>query len=351
MVSLLDDPEKINELDSENMLGAVGKFPVNARKALLHAAGADLGGIDNEEYRTLLITGMGGSAVGGLLLRDWLRGTCKIPIIVSRSYHIPRWVGEDVLVFAVSYSGETEETLNQYKEALHKGCKVICFCSGGKLCADASLHNNPLLLLPENYVPRAALASQFYSIAGVAKRMNLIPEEKWAEVEESIKVVESATQSLRKETPVKENTAKILAEQISGLIPYVYGSTLFETVAYRYSTQFNENSKSPAAANFFPEAFHNGVMAAEGKKEIMENVCGVLIRDPREEEPLKSKINRFTDILRGNLGRVAEVEARGRGELARMMSAATIGDYASVYLGILYGKDPTSMESIRKLKK
>jgi glucose/mannose-6-phosphate isomerase len=151
-------------------------------------------------------------------------------------------------------------------------------------------------------------------------------------------------------TPIKDNPAKLLAEGIYGLIPFVFGNKLFETVAYRYCTQFNENSKSPSVSNFFPEAFHNIIMAREGKEEIMNRICGVFINDPLEEELMKSKIKKFKNIFKENIGRLIEIDAIGKGKLARIMSALTIGDYASAYLGILYEKDPNTTESIQKLK-
>jgi len=350
MISLLDDLEKINKYDAENMLRAIGNFPENTRNALLETEKLNLEIIETRELNSLLIIGMGGSAVGGLLLKDWLRGVSRIPIHVSRSYNLPEWVNKNTLVYAVSYSGETEETLTQYKQALAKECQVIAFCSGGTLSKIAEQENNPLVLFPRDYKPRAAIAYQFYSIAHVTHRLGLIPDDKWEEVKESINVVESLIVDLRKEIPLKDNPAKHLAEAIHGLVPFIYGSKLFETVAYRFSTQFNENSKSPAATNFFPEAFHNSIMAAEGEEKLIKNICGVFILDPLEKEPLKSKIKKFRNILEGNLGRIIEVEARGKGELARMMSAVTIGDFASAYLGILYGEDPSTMDSITRLK-
>jgi glucose/mannose-6-phosphate isomerase len=332
------------------MLGAIGKFPENAENALRETEKLSLKNIETRDVYSLLIIGMGGSAVGGLLLKDWLKGSSRIPINVSRSYYLPKWVNKNTLVYAVSYSGETEETISQYKQALAKGCQVVAFCSGGSVSKIAEQENSPLVLFPKNYKPRAAIASQFYSLAHVTHMLGLIPDEKWEEVQESIKVVKSLIIDLRKEIPVKDNPAKYLAEAIHGSIPFIYGSQIFETVAYRFSTQFNENSKSPAAMNFFPEAFHNSIMAAEGEKKLIENICGVFILDPLEKEPLKSKIKKFRNILEGNLGRIIAIEACGKGELARMMSAVTIGDFASAYLGILYGEDPSTMDSITKLK-
>jgi len=155
---------------------------------------------------------------------------------------------------------------------------------------------------------------------------------------------------MKPETPAGSNPGKELAMRIKGYTPYVYGGSLHEGVAYRYQTQFNENSKSPASSSAFPEAFHNSVMAREAPKELLERICALVLRDPQEEEATASRIDKFTELLAERFGRIVKVEARGEGRLARIVSALYIGDFASAYLGLLYGHDPSSNDSIDKLK-
>jgi glucose/mannose-6-phosphate isomerase len=151
--------------------------------------------------------------------------------------------------------------------------------------------------------------------------------------------------------PTDSNPGKALAESIRDYAPYFYGSSIHEGVAYRYCTQLNENSKSLASAGFFPEAFHNSVMAREAPPELLEKACAVIIRDPLEDEATAAKIDRFSELVAERFGGVVEVEAMGEGRLARMISALYVGDFASVYLGMLYGKDPSTNDSIDALKK
>ena len=127
MKSLLDDQEYHNRLDPNGMLNIITDFPKSANKALETIEQINFK-INESEYDSILVVGMGGSAVGGLLLRDWLYDTLRISITVNRDYHLPAWVNEKTLVYAVSYSGNTEETISQFNEALEKGCTIICFC-------------------------------------------------------------------------------------------------------------------------------------------------------------------------------------------------------------------------------
>lgn len=349
MSSVLDDPETYTRLDPDGMLKAITEFPQSARNAIKNTEKTEIN-LDGTQYDSIIITGMGGSAVGGLLLRDWLNDTLKIPVDVSRGYHLPAWVNKKTLVYAVSYSGNTEETLSQYDEAVKLGCRVVCFCSGGKLEQLAKENHQTLVYFPTGQQPRAAIPYQFYNLAGITRKIGLIDDAKWDEVEESIEVVETLCSEMNQKVSSEVNNGKQLANEIKGYVPFIYAPRLFENVAYRYSTQFNENSKSPAATNFYPEAFHNSVMAREGAEEILKGLCAVIIHDPKENKRLNKKIDVSVKLMEETFGKVVTVEAKGESNLARMMSALIQGDYASAYLGLLYGIDPSTTESIRILK-
>jgi glucose/mannose-6-phosphate isomerase len=345
----LDDLDYIRKLDQSNMLKKINDFPSSARKAIENTERIRIK-IRAEDYDSILITGMGGSAVGGLLLKDWLIDTIKIPITVNRSYHLPAWVNENTLVYAVSYSGDTEETLNQYDEAVQKGCTVICFCSGGRLEEKAKQNNQTLIKFPKGHQPRAAIPFQFYNLVGVTRRIGLINDSKWMEVEESINIAEKICEEARQEVIFSKNYCKRLADEIKGYIPFIYAPTLLHNVAYRYSTQFNENSKSPAATNFYPEAFHNSVMSREGPEDLLKRICVVVIHDPKEDPKLNRKIKESVNLMNHTYGKTIVVNAEGESNLARVVSALIKGDYISAYLGLLYGIDPSTTESIRILK-
>ena len=331
------------------MLKAIADFPLSARKALKNIECLDIN-LSGADFSSILVAGMGGSAVGGLLLKDWLFDTLKIPITVNRDYHLPAWVDQNTLIYAVSYSGNTEETLSQYHEALEKGCTVICFCSEGVLEEKTKENRQILVKFPRGYQPRAAIPFQFYSLAGVTRKIGLIDGTKWAEVSESIEVVENYCSEMKPDIPIGSNLGKKLAISIKGYIPLIYAPRLFSSVAYRYSTQFNENSKSPAGSNFYPEAFHNSIMAREGDESLLKTLCAVVINDAKGDKLLNKKMDAAIELMTETFGKLVKIETRGESSLARMMSALIQGDFASSYLGILYGVDPSTMGSIRILK-
>jgi len=343
----LDDLTNIRRVDPRGMLEVITALPESAEDAIEVAEKVDL---KVRRFRNVVVAGMGGSAVGGLLLRDWLQQTSKVPIAVSRDYSLPGFVGRDTLLFAVSYSGGTEETLSAFEEGRVKGAKIVAFTSGNELWNRAKAARITTFKLPAGFQPRAAIAHQFLSLVVAARKVGIV-QDSWWEVREAIDVLKAIREEMRLETPQWSNPAKKLATELHGYIPLVYGGRIHEAVAYRWNTQLNENGKSPAGSSFIPEAFHNAIVAGEADKKLLENVCAVFLLDPTEGEHVTAKTRRFIDIIKPSFGKVLEVQARGEGRLARMLSALYIGDYVSAYLGVLYGKDPSTVESIDRLKR
>ncbi len=347
MDSPLNDLEYLVHIDQRGMLDVITTLPESAEEAIDAAEKVDL---KIRPFKNLIITGMGGSAVGGLLLRDWLQPTSRVPIVVYRDYILPSFVGKDTLLFAVSYSGNTEETLSSFEDGRGKGAKIVAFTSGGELEKRVRSAHIPLFKMPPGFQPRAALAHQFFSLVVAARKAGII-QDSWWEVKEALNVLKELREEMRPENSIKSNPAKRLAEELKSYIPLVYGSHIHEAVAYRWNTQLNENSKSPAGFSIIPEAFHNAIMAGEADRALLSKLCVVFLLDPMEGEHLEAKTRRFINLIKPNFGKVLEVTARGEGRLARILSALYVGDYVSAYLGVLYGKDPSTVESIDRLKR
>jgi len=350
MDTTLDHPEKLEALDRGGMLVALRRFPEGCQEGVEAAERLPLDSLSNRRFKAVAIVGIGGSAIGGQLLQDWLRGSTAIPIYVQRGSHLPGFIDDETLVFAVSYSGNTEETLTALMEALERKCPVIALTSGGRMQAISAERKLPLVSLPVGMRPRAALPNQFFSLATTMRRLGLAPEPQ-EEVDEAFEVLEALRDDIAPEAPTSRNTAKQTALGLRGMVPFVFGPHPFEAVAYRIRTQLNENSKVPAASGSFPEAFHNAVMGCEGPEEVRRSICTLFIRDSKESPEIERKTDVFKRLLESGGGRVLEIRARGMGKLARMFSALYIGDYATAYLGLLYGFDPSSMDSITTLKR
>jgi glucose/mannose-6-phosphate isomerase len=342
----LDDFKSLNTIDPQGMLKTIERFPADCIRAYQNTEKLDLSSI--KEPSSIVISGMGGSAIGGLLLQDWLHDISKIPIIVSRGPQLPGFIDSKTLVIGVSYSGNTEETLNSIQQSTRKKAQIITVTSGGKLLQVSKEEGYPYIKLPLGFQPRAALPYQLFSLIQIAGKLGVF-EDKLNEIDDAIKTLSLLVDKYNCSVPIKDNPAKEIADKIMGHIPFIVTPGFMKSVGYRMSTQFNENSKIPAFASFFPEALHNRIMSVEANRNILEKIYPVIVRDSNEKKNGK-KISAFRDLLREKFGKAMEIKTNGTENLAKMFSIILLGDFSSTYLGILYEKNPTPLESINFIK-
>ena len=317
-------------IDSSNMLKSIEDFPRQCRTALDLAKGMAVSG----KIDRIVVAGMGGSAVGGDLLRIRMNDS-RIPVSVVRDYSIPDYVDENTLFFAVSYSGNTEETLSAYEQAVKKKAKIVAVTSGGQLGSMAK----KVIKIPAGLQPRAALGYLFFPALGVLNNSG-IADVKGSEVEEMLGILEK-TEDFRL-------FGERLAKKLYGKTPIVYASNLFGAVAYRWKTQFNENSKSPAFNHAFAELNHNEIV---GYQLMNKNEwAAIFIRDRNDNERIKLRMDITKEIISTRV-EVEEVFTRGEGTLSRIFSGVYYGDFASYYLALANKVDPTPVTVIENLKK
>ncbi|MGQ9533194.1 MAG: bifunctional phosphoglucose/phosphomannose isomerase [Desulfotomaculales bacterium] len=338
----------MRERDSMDMLGALYSLPEQCARAWELGRAAALPRV----YRVddVMVTGLGGSAIGGDLLRTYAAAVASVPVVVNRDYVLPRHVGSHTLVFAVSYSGNTEETLSAYREAREKGAPVVAITTGGRLGALAEEDGVPLIVVPAGLAPRAATGYLFLPMLAVMSGLGLIaPVEE--EVAEMVAVLTELRSRLEPGVPAAENPAKTLAWELLGNVPVVWGASgTTEVVAQRWKGQFNENAKIAAYWNAFPELNHNEIVGFEHPRQVLDHLYLVILRDPDDHPRVKKRMAITADLVRHRVSGLKEIEAAGRGRLARMYSLIYIGDYTSVYLAFLYGVDPGPVRVIDYLK-
>nr|HID13075.1 bifunctional phosphoglucose/phosphomannose isomerase [Anaerolineae bacterium] len=219
----LDDYARFGELDPNDMLVRIGELPQQCRAAWALVRGLELPPA-YEAVRHVVILGMGGSAIGGTLLQGLVAGECVLPIAVVRDYTLPAFVrGPDYLVIGCSYSGNTEETLSAFEEALERRALPVAVTTGGKLAALAQEEGIPLVRFDYRSQPRAALGYSFTLLLGLLCRLGLLRDYS-ADLEEAARVMEEWQAEIRPQVPTARNAAKRLASQIAGRLPVVYGA-------------------------------------------------------------------------------------------------------------------------------
>lgn len=340
----LDDVDALKRNDPQDMGARIAELPWQCRQAWEIIESQHIPA-DYAQADSVIILGMGGSAIGGDLVRTLVRDLCPVPIFVNRDYDLPRFAGQGTLVIACSYSGNTEETLTAFREASRRGAKLLALTTDGQL---AQMAENPLTF---SYVaqPRATLGFSLIMLLGILTRLGLVPDPA-PDLEEARAVMKGLGSKLRKEVPTSQNAAKRLALLLRGKLPVIYGAQHLAPVARRWKTQFNENGKCFAFFEVLPELHHNTVEAFPYPAELAEK--GVILL-------LTSRLYHPRNILRFQVTEEIldryeiphwSMEAEGRSPLSQVLSTIHFGDYVSLYLAALRGVNPSSVETITYLK-
>jgi len=353
----LDDTEALRAVDKHGMLKLYLGITDNVAKALRLARELEFPeavrlGTGEIRYSFppdgLVVAGMGGSAIGGKLLRDLLWDSSKAPIITCEDYHLPSYIGPRYLLVAISYSGNTEETLSAFVEGLRRKCMTIGISSGGLLdwaCRELGL---PFVKVPSGFPPRGALPFLFLPLLAVADRAGIADVPLLRQAEGLLRLLGDMARELGPEVPVEENKAKELARTAMGTIPVIYGFGPFCSVALRLKTQFNENSKILSFCNCLPGLDHDEIMGWEG--EFTDRFTVIFLRDREEDRQMRLRIEATKELIEEAGPRVVELWARGTNRLEKMFSLIYLGDIASIYLALARGIDPYGLKSIQAVK-
>lgn len=339
----------MRELDEHGMLNVVGRFDKQLEEAVEIGESIKVPGAW-ASVTNVVICGLGGSAIGGDLIRAYLGKSLRVPLFVNRGYCVPGFLGPSTLAIMSSYSGNTEETLSALKEVSAAEAKILCISSNGQLQREADEHGLPLITIPGGYPPRTAIGYSAIPLLVVLGKLGLAPDP-IEEVRKSIGWVRRKIQLYGPACPLAENAAKTLARQLHRKIPVVYGSQdRLDVLATRWRGQFSENGKQLAYSASLPEMNHNEIVGWKHPAAILRQMVPVFLRD-REDHPrvqIRAEITR--DIVSKKAGSALEFWTDGESWLERLWTLILLGDYASVYLSFLNQEDPTPVEAIEGLK-
>lgn len=331
-------------IDKSGMLNTAASIPEMIREAAL--LGEAFPAEKAPKFDNLIIAGMGGSAMGGEVASFFLP---EIPVFVNRNYTLPEFAGPKSLLLALSYSGETDETLSCVREAKQKKMPVICITSGGKLLEISKKENYPCLQIPPGFQPRAALPYLSIPILKLFEKWGYLKELK-PKIDETIRILNDLKESYLKDD--RNNPVKNLAKKLQGKLPVIFASTgLTEIAGKRLKTQFNENSKQTAHLAVFPELDHNEIVNLAELKRASHSFSLILLRDEDDHSKVQKSIEIVKSLIGANLGGVNELVSTGRSTLARLFSLIYFGDLLSVNLAIMNNIDPTPVDIITRFKK
>lgn len=345
------DAIDLARLDPGGMLREVADSPQQWRDALDHALAGPPPRLP-DRIGAVVVVGMGGSGIAGDVAATFARERGTVPVIASKDYDLPAFVGATTLVIAVSYSGDTEETLAAVAQARKRGAAVFSVTSGGALAEQAEQHGEPAVRVPPGRPPRASLGYLSVPVLVTLERAGVTPG-LLPQLRGLPSQVAEAAAAWDVSVPQQDNEAKQAAAALHGLVPVFHGGRgIPGLVASRAACQVNENAKSPAIAATLPELDHNAVMGWAEHGATADHFGLLDLRSPRTEHPQVARRFEATAAVTADaFGVRLSHTIRGDTAAARLACGALFADYLSVYLAFCRDVDPTPVEAIEELKR
>ena len=334
-------------LDSLGMFDAAAALPEQVEAAA--AAAAQVGGLpDHDDVQNVVVMGMGGSGMAGDVLPVIAGPFMSVPVVVHKGYGLPNFIDEGTLVFAVSFSGNTEETVEAASEAVTTGARLVVISAGGRLGALAEETGSPWVPIDAAIpMPRAGIGAVAIPPLVILERIGLFPgASAW---------IDAAVDQLRRrrdQLVADANPADRLARHLGRLMPIIYGGGGVGAVAaLRWKAQFNENAKVPAFFNQVPELCHNEICGWGQNGDVTRQVFAMVnLRHEFEHPQIARRFELVNGLVDEVVADIHEVVAEGEGALAQLFDLMLFGDFVTLYRAAQEGLDPGPVPVLDELK-
>lgn len=342
---MLDDENVLRQRDPSNALGVAGDQYKQARFRvdILHPEH------DGRSIDRIVVAGMGGSALAALLVKTWLKSELRVPLEVVRTYDLPGYVNANTLVVASSYSGNTEETLSALDDAKARGAQIAIIASGGALKIAAAKDDIAFVGLPDHLQPRMAVIYNLRALVAVLAHFGVADRQRFDDIAATSDWLANETRQWQSNVSVDKNEAKQLALLAVGKTPVIYGGSLTFPAAYKWKISWNENAKNVAFCNEIPEFNHNEFIGWSSHPVEKPFIIFDLVSEL--EHPRILKRFQVTDrLLSGMRPKAHTITLKGDTAIKQLLWASILADFASIYVAILNGVDPTPVVLVEKLK-
>ncbi len=338
---LLDDLKYINQIDSSGALQIASHAAEQLRKQFEKI-------ILSNDIQNIVYAAMGGSALAARMSTSWPK--YSVPFEIVTDYNLPAYVGTKTLVIAASYSGNTEETINAFNEAITKNAVLVVIAGGGKLLELANQNNVPIIILPKAAQPRFAVLYCFKALINILACAGLVDAKQIeAELEKAADHLEEAVKNWLVDVPTSKNPAKQLALELAGTSPVIYAGSTLWPAAYKWKISFNENAKNVAWCNSYPEFCHNEFIGWASHP--VEKPYSIIdLRSSFDNDRVTKRFEIVDKLLSGKRPAAHVVNAKGDTLFEQLVWTVVFGDFVSLYVGILNGIDPTPVDLVEKLK-
>lgn len=291
--------------------------------------------------RTIFISGLGGSGIGGNFVQEFVRPVCKLPVVVSKGYQAPGWINKHTLAICSSYSGNTEETLSTLEQLLKTGAQIVCIASGGQLLEIAKQRGLDYVQVPGGWSsPRACLGFSVVAQLGVLRAAKLIPLKLLTQVA-------AAQKLLTKDQAAIQKQARQIAAFLKGKTPVVYSADHNEAVAVRWRQQINENAKMLCWHHVVPEMNHNELV---GWRDDRPDVAVLWLRNSDDYPRTSIRMDINQKLIAGHTSSTMTLRSKGKSPIEKAFYLVHLGDWMSFYLAELRQVDPVEIKVIDQLK-
>lgn len=338
--------------DSLGFLDAVASLPEQLAEAHRQAGAIPAAALPSADgIRSIVVLGMGGSGIAGDVLAAAGSASIPVPVLTLKQMRVPAFVGPDSLAFAISYSGDTEETLAMARDAIDHGARLVAVSRGGALRALAEQHGALHIGCPDGLMPRAALGALVAPLFVTLKRIGLFDDAHTQLLGAQAQLAGRRDQC-HPQVAAPRNPARELARRLDRTFPLIYGGgALGSVAAYRWKCDVNENAKAPAYCAAFPELDHNEICAWGQHGDVTRQLLSLVqLRHGFEHERLGAGIDATLGIIEEALHQTMVVEAEGEGRLAQLLDLMYMGDWVSCYLALDNDVDPGPIPAIADLK-
>lgn len=340
--------KSIKKIDLSDMFEIIYKFPEQLQQAMEIGKRIEVTG-NYTNINSIIFCGMGGSAIGGEVIKRLISRECPFPTFVCRNYSLPHWANERSLVVCFSYSGDTEETLSILEDAIMRKSMIVGISSGGRLKERIIQIGSEFIQIPGGFPPRASLGFLTVPILYLFKNLMLLKSDVTNEIESVVNLLSIWRNSFSK-TGEKSEPFRI-AKSIFNTVPVIYGvADDTEVITKRWRAQLEENGKILAFNNELPEMNHNEIVGYENNKNLLKNISVIWLKDKEDHLRIQLRQKLTKDLIDTLVNIQIEVTSKGESEYERLFYFVYLGDWVSYWVAILNNTDPTPVTKITALK-
>jgi glucose/mannose-6-phosphate isomerase len=320
------------------MKDLIDAFPAQLQEALTIFKAASLKPLRTTPLQ-VVVSGLGGSGIGGTIVAELSAFEGSMPVHVCKEYSLPSWVSTDTLVIISSYSGETEETLATFQQAIKKGCMIVCITSGGTVAKLATQHNLDAIIIPGGNPPRACLGYSLVQLLGIFEHYG------W--LKNALSSVEKAMNYMVTHKTHFLSEGEAIAKSISYSLPIIYTCSGYEGIAIRFRQQLNENAKMLCWHHVLPEMNHNELVGWADKNA---KIATMYFKNEDDFYRTAKRMDIVQEILSNRAGKSLELNSVGANRLERMMYWIHLGDWISWFASVERNVDAVEINVINHLK-